>query len=151
MRERILRSFMSTGPFTELFAVPQVESCEINGRSPRTKPRGLWYQLNNSWRDWMKWNMPEWAEDYSHEYRIEISKERVLRIDSAERFMDFEDEWLVGDAIDWEGLSEEYAGIEISPHRGEFRPEWYDHWDISSGCIWCPKGLDSFELISKGV
>lgn len=151
MRERILRSFLAAGPFTELIGVGQVPSCEINGLSPKAKPRGLWYQLNNSWRDWMKWNMPEWAEGYTHEYRIEISKTRVLRINSAERFMDFEDEWLVGEGIDWKGLAEEYAGIEISPYREEFSPDWYDYWDTSSGCIWCPKGLDSFELISKEV
>ena len=145
MRERLLRSFMSTGQFTELIPVEQKTD-----RWWKDKPRGLWYQVNNSWRDWMKWNMPEWEEGYTHEYQIEITY-RVLRIDTADKFLSFEKDWMVGKSIDWPALSKTYAGIEISPYRGEFRSEWYDYWDISSGCIWSPEGLDSFELISRGV
>jgi hypothetical protein len=50
------------------------------------------------------------------------------------------------DYIDWPALSSKYAGIEICPYqygcRMDEKTRWYYTWDIASGCVWNPAGVD---------
>ena len=113
------------------------------------KPRGLWYQLDDSWRQWLVCNMPEWCAHVQFEYGINTN-ENVLCIKNARDFYKLESQYGVtlgtyGElGINWKALSSRWAGIEISPYLEEQRPvRWYNLWDVSSGCIWHEDGIDS--------
>ena len=63
-----------------------------------------------------------------------ISTPRQLRI--------FDDRFgaLLSDdpVIDWAAVAEAYGGAVIAPHLPECRRlvEWYQGWDVGSGCFW---------------
>ena len=114
------------------------------------KPKGLWYQIDDSWEEWCKYNMPQWLGTSSrgaYKTNIEIDKTNVLVIKTLEDFDNFHNKYralniyynkLVN--INWERVSEEYDGIEISDYFYERRLtgwcSWYYGWDLASGCIW---------------
>ena len=114
------------------------------------KPKGLWYQIDDSWEEWCKYNMPKWLGTSSrgaYKTNIEIDKTNVLVIKTLEEFDNFHNKYRALNTslfhscnINWERVSEEYDGIEISDYFYERRLEnwcsWYYGWDIASGCIW---------------
>jgi len=114
------------------------------------KPRGLWYQIDDSWEEWCKYNMPKWLGPNSrgaYKTNIEIDKTNVLVIKTLEEFDNFHNKYRALNTslfhscnINWERVSEEYDGIEISDYFYERRLEnwcsWYYGWDVASGCIW---------------
>ena len=114
------------------------------------KPRGLWYQINDSWEEWCKYNMPQWlgtSSRGSYKINIEIDKTNVLVINTLEEFDNFHNKYRALNTyynksvnINWERVSEEYDGIEITDYFYDRRLEnwcsWYYGWDVASGCIW---------------
>ena len=114
------------------------------------KPDGLWYQINDSWKEWCKYEMPQWLGPNSrgaYKVNIEIDKTNVLVIQTLEAFDSFHNKYRAlhpyhykSTYINWERVSEEYDGIEISDYFYEKRMnnncEWYYTWDVASGCIW---------------
>lgn len=120
--------------------------------SSSDKPKGLWYQINNSWEDWCKYNMPQWLGESNrgaYKVNLEIDKTNVLVINTLEKFDSFRDIYCskhpyrpfdVESFINWERVAQQYDGIEITHYLYERRLykncEWYYGWDIASGCIW---------------
>jgi hypothetical protein len=51
----------------------------------------------------------------------------------------------MGMHIDWGKVASQYSGIEICPYQGGLRMDnrtrWYYTWDIASGCVWDPAGV----------
>ena len=50
------------------------------------------------------------------------------------------------DVIDWELVGDDYYGIEITHPYGEIG-SWISTWDISSGCVWNPRAIESVEKL----
>lgn len=117
------------------------------------KPNGLWYQINDSWEDWCKLEMPQWLGANSrgaYKVDIEIDKSNVLVIRTLEEFDSFHETFCTHDPnnrfrpnksdINWKKVSSLYDGIEISDYFYKRRLDnncgWYYSWDIASGCIW---------------
>lgn len=128
-------------------------SQHLGGFGPIGKPKGLWYAIGTEWIDWVEIEMPHWMGNKF--YKIEITN-KVLKIDDARKFLEFVKEfsaplgYLIGpkDAmIDWLKVSEQYAGIEISPYQYKFSFEymWYRGWDVASGCVWDKSGIRAIE------
>jgi hypothetical protein len=73
-----------------------------------------------------------------------VDLEKEINDNSLLKYIDIEK--LNFNKIDWPRLASEFCGIEICPYRGESRMEdftyWYYGWDIASGCIWSPCGLE---------
>ena len=115
-----------------------------------SKPRGVWYEVNNDWKDWCVHEMPRWIrERFNHEHHLEIDMTNVLVLRSKEDMYKFTkrfmgprpyDVWRESNYIDWEPVAEYYDGIEIPEYLMECRMDentnWYYSWDVASGCIW---------------
>ena len=122
------------------------------------KPRGLWYELDGSWEEWCKDEMPEWWAAYNFSYLIEPISCKILRITSSRELVDFTT--IYKDVkhpygygtffIKWNEVANEYDGIEISPylwgHRLNFETRWHSGWDCASGCIWRPSAVKIIEM-----
>ena len=133
---------------------------EKQREKPGYKPEGLWYACGDEWIEWTKSEMPEWLKEYKYLYEISIT-DRVLKIDTPEKFKDFESKYSAsrnGDEsgrysekfINWASVAKDYDGIEICPYMGQFRmgsSDWYYPWDVASGCIWSPGGIKDVKLI----
>ncbi len=62
-------------------------------------------------------------------------------------------------SIEWGEVAKKYSGIEIKNpdiykfkkviigYRNEVSLDWLNGWDISSGCIWNKKAIESIERI----
>jgi len=112
------------------------------------KPLGFWYEIDNSWEQWVSNEMPDWlTQRYPYKFRIEIDLTNILVIDTPEKFIKFHEEFSGREKpddyyrqIDWPLVSQVYDGIEITRYFHQFRMEreynWYYPWDVASGCIW---------------
>ena len=126
------------------------------------KPNGLWYQINDSWEEWCKYEMPQWlgaGSRASHKINLEIDKTNVLVIQTLEEFDSFHDKYCSlnpyrheSTHINWKRLSENYDGIEITNYlyerRLDSKCEWYYGWDVASGCIW---NTDIIKVVGKPI
>lgn len=122
------------------------------------KPKGLWYQLNDSWKEWCSYEMPHWLQDYNYEYILEIDYTNILVITNEIELILFHEEYkksidisLSLKLIDWEKVSKKYKGIEITNYLYSMRFErdfmWYYPWDVASGCIWDKSAIKLFKQI----
>lgn len=54
--------------------------------------------------------------------------------------------------VNWPAVAKIWDGIEISPHQAEvardIQVQWYVGWDIASGCIWRPAGVQNIQLLA---
>lgn len=126
---------------------------------PSVKPNGLWYGIGNQWLEWMWYEMPEWLDDINYVYILRANYDNILEIRTYEQLLEFtkkyykETSWSrrPGEKIDWHAVSKDYAGIEIDPYQQKARFElmWYYPWDVASGCIWDPAGLDGVKLMGE--
>tara|TARA_R100000541_G_scaffold16363_4_gene26042 strand:- start:2680 stop:3180 length:501 start_codon:yes stop_codon:yes gene_type:complete len=118
-----------------------------------SKPNGLWYQINDSWEEWCKHEMPSWLGPNNrgaYKVNIKIDKSNLLVISTLEEFDSFHETFCTYNPnnrfrptksdINWKKVSSLYDGIEISDYfyqrRMDDNCEWYYPWDIASGCIW---------------
>ncbi len=120
------------------------------------KPYGLWYGIDNSWKDWCKSEMPEQFELYKYLYELKINISKILQIRTLSGLRRFANKYKVMidesnfiSIINWFKVSKEYYGIEINPHlwRSMFNTNyiWYYGWDCASGCIWNKKAIKNIK------
>jgi hypothetical protein len=124
-------------------------------QEPGPKPHGLWYDCEGEWIDWVSSEMPDWVQSYV--YEVHLNKAVMLELKSEGDLLDFTEEYGTapegyppGSAkayyIDWGRVASKYAGVEICPYqwglRMDQRTYWYYGWDIASGCVWNPIGVD---------
>ena len=110
---------------------------QVEGR----KPKGLWYSCGSEWIDWLETEMPQWTG--KHFFSLEIHEDKMLMINTDEKFELFQKEYGVAgefdrrsiEGIDWSRVGAEYSGIEICPRMGD-TSGWYYGWDVASGCVW---------------
>jgi len=126
--------------------------------SPEFKPQGIWYQVDNSWRDWCSSEMPHWLADYKHEFLFDIDYTNIYVISNEQELREFTTNYqkkIQSDypykAIDWRTLAKEYKGIEIPNYLYSCRMEreflWYYGWDVASGCIWDVSAIKNYKQL----
>lgn len=143
------RIFDSLEPFEEFRNVEQENSPYAR------KPEGLWYSCGNEWREFVE--REQFGAVYKHSYEIRPDFSKILQIKSAEELDAFHKEYgskgkFGSDIINWESVqSDGYAGIEICPYIYErrFKYNWYNPWDVASGCIWDESGIINIQEISQ--
>jgi hypothetical protein len=116
-----------------------IENVNVNQVSRKQKPNGIWYSLANEWVDYLKYDAPEMAPNYTNAFSLDIDYTKVLKIDSPEKFLEFHKKYSDGMFVDWKAIQNEgYCGVEIIPFQSEYKfdVQWYYIWDIASGCIW---------------
>ena len=57
-------------------------------RNGNLKPKGLWYSIENEWAEWVKYNMPHWAEKYN--LQLVLNQSKILVIDSLDKLIGFQ-------------------------------------------------------------
>jgi hypothetical protein len=117
------------------------------------KPNGLWYSINDEWKDWCKSEMPEWIKGWTYHLKVDTSNMLILStVYQLKEFVDQYskklDKYLF--IINWWRVSQDYSGIEIRRYnhlrymRDQFEGSlkdfnkytWLHAWDVSGGCIW---------------
>lgn len=124
------------------------------------KPKGLWYALGTSWIDWVRSNMPEWESD--NLFKIDINDSKIIKITNKEELIIFYNKYKcinkdfpILSSIDWELVSKDYLGIEISPYKKyddimfDYEFLWYYGWDVPSGCIWGDDVIVDIKKLNK--
>jgi hypothetical protein len=125
--------------------------------SPIRKPRGLWYECNKGWKEFVQREMPSWAEGYGHKYLLDVNLSRMCVIRTEKELNDFHDRYSFvidnrrgEEGINWLAVSRDYDGIEICPYqwgsRNDEKTSWYYVWDVASGCIW---GRGAFKGVTE--
>jgi len=125
------------------------------------KPRGLWYQIDNSWEDWCQSEMPDWIDKITNKYQLELDMTNVLVLSTIEEMTAFTHKyrhsydgtisrfrWY----INWDMVASDYKGIEIPfylwPLRMHEDFHWYYSWDVASGCVFDPSIIKTFKEIT---
>ena len=122
------------------------------------KPRGLWYDFDNDWIDFVTRNQFNWLS--KNNYHIEVDQSRILVLDSDKDVATFTEKYIkdtngVYFFIDWSKVAEDYSGIEM-PNYNKLRHFhglemvmkllWIRSWDVKSGCIW---DLSAIKKVTK--
>lgn len=127
----------------------------------RMKPKGLWYGVGDSWLRWIKSEMPNW--DHDNVYRLDIDESKMKIIRTYEELLAFDNEYGVnnqgrsffdnGRMIDWVKVAKDFRGIEIAPYipEGRYELQWYNSWDVASGCIWSNDIINKVEKLNDGL
>lgn len=119
-----------------------------------SKPKGMWYSIGTEWLDYVRDNLPNREEQ--NVLRVDIDEWRMCILKTYQEKKDFENKYGLKsqwgeknntiDQIDWTRVGEDYSGIEIINPWGDIG-HWLNPWDISSGCIWKPNAIKSYELL----
>ena len=132
-----------------------LEPKQVNQENGRPKPRGLWYGVGFGWLDFTISNFTSFYDKNKNVsvFEFDVNSVNLLRITNFDELTAFDKEYCDSTERyrnpDWGRLAKEYDGIEISPYiyKGRFKILWYWGWDVTSGCIWNPKGLKIKKLI----
>lgn len=105
------------------------------------KPSGIWYAFGTAWKDWVRSEMPEWNDKYSSAYKLDVDSSKILSVKTVEELQRFHDKYSEGEhkyVIDWNSISQKWAGIEFPVYLKSVRLDylWYSQLDVASGCIW---------------
>lgn len=117
------------------------------------KPVGFWYALGDAWGQYIKKFDKERYKDYHYIASLDIDYKNILKIDSSQKFEDFNNKYsekaFFGRAINWKKVAEDYKGIEIIPYRPDYKHTymWYNMWDLASGCIWDLSAIKNYKII----
>lgn len=145
---------------------------QVSGFSQKIgpKPNGLWYECQDgsseTWKEFCTVGITDGYGKYDSTYNVILkdSGYHILHITDDRHFEKFHKMYSVNHPadpdgtkgfdkmIDWPRVAEDYAGIEICPYLSDKRNDddafWYYGWDVASGCIWNPQGVE--ELIRAG-
>jgi hypothetical protein len=133
------------------------------------KPNGFWYSIGSKWLDFKlksKWNNEGISKKgqeyhlkkpltmykikfYNKKYTALPDDEKVLLVDTCDKLIKFNKKYSKKKGIsfiEWEKVSQDYAGIEFRNFnriKKELKKRkieiiWYWALDIDSGCIWRP-------------
>lgn len=115
------------------------------------KPRGLWYSMGNSWRDWIESEMPDWNPSYDFAYKLEVDTTDILILKTEEDVhtlsRDYGRRIINGNptSIDWVEIAGSWKGIEFPEYLYSVRYDylWYSTVDVAGGCIWDMSAIKS--------
>jgi len=126
------------------------------------KPSGLWYGFGRSWIGYLETLIKYehdvlWAKkrlsQITHIYRLTLN-DTILRVHTEKEMAKFENEYATKGrrGVWWSRLAEKYNGIEIRFHYSYMKrseDNWYDGWDVSSGCVWNKSGIKKINLLKS--
>ncbi len=141
---------------------------QVSGYSQKVgrKPNGLWYECQDgSAMDWKTFCETGLSDGYDNRYDgtynviLKDDGYYILHITDVHHFDKFDKMYGIPhpsfpddpeeNLIDWPKVAEHYSGIEICPYLYKRRQtSWYYGWDVASGCIWSPEGIE--ELVKAG-
>ena len=152
-------------PDTRVDGTPQ-----ISGFTQKVgpKPTGLWYECQDgssqTWKAFCETGFSYGYSKYDKQYNVVLNDYEILFIPDEHHFEKFYEMYSTNHPadpagtrgfdkmIDWPQVSRDYAGIEICPYLYSKRMDedsfWYYGWDVASGCVWDPKGIQ--DLVQKG-
>jgi hypothetical protein len=132
------------------------------------KPVGLWYACGLEWIDWLEYEMPHWLDEVTHLYEViprysstnlsnfswGVPGRGVLRLQTPEEVEMFDNLFglSAGWRVAWPAVGHIWDGIEICPNQSynlSVNLNWYETWDVASGCIWRPSGASDIRLVAK--
>jgi hypothetical protein len=141
-------AFLSPTPYT-----PRSSATSQPDGDASKKPNGLWYGCGYAWLEWLTYDSPEWLDNYKYMYLIEVTQSRMVNISNVSEFEAFEREFGVEGIMcpNWSMVAKKYSGIQISPYLRAKRmsSNWYDSWDVASGCIWDNKAILNVKLLAE--
>ena len=126
-------------------------------RSAIQKPKGLWYECNKGWKEFVQYEFRHKIEDYNHKYSLEVNLSRmcVIRTEKEMERFSYEYGFQINGrwGIDWAKVSVDFDGIEICPsiYDSDDMFDWYEYWDIASGCIWGSGALKSLTEVDNDI
>ncbi len=108
------------------------------------KPRGLWYAWGRTWLDGVGWLSTISDERLAALFELTIDTSKFVQLANAAEALEFQqtygyhldtdDDSVVG--IDWNRVTADYDGIEVSPWDKSCELFWYQTFDLTSGCVW---------------
>jgi hypothetical protein len=114
------------------------------GRLLEQKPVGFWYEINGSWRTWLREIREPHDSRYVYDVQIDEAQVRLLCLRTVAQLKAFQAQFgrSIGTThlsyVCWGDVYEAYDGIECSPYfvgqRQNWR--WYAGLDVASGCLW---------------
>ena len=122
----------------------------------RFKPVGIWYEIDDNWKGWCSYQMPEWIKKY--DIILDIDMTNILRMNDEKTVFEFIEKYQKNDLlggllknVDWVRVSNDYKGIELtdvdSLKHGELgMVQWVDTWDVDSGCIWDLSAIKNYSV-----
>ena len=126
----------------------------------RNKPVGVWYEIDDNWKGWCHYEMPEWIKKY--DIVLDVDMANILKIDTEEKaykllvnYLKKDDEINALDAglpIDWNKVANDYKGIEMTNvdlfkmNSTLIRANWIYNWDVDSGCIWDLSAIKNYSV-----
>jgi hypothetical protein len=141
-------------------ASSKIDLTRTYGSSSHYKPHGLWYSIDDEWREWCQSGMPQWIKP--NWFNLDLNMEGILVIQSVSDLLSFQKKYRILEPypqISWESVKKDYRGIEIqnyydlkrffnSSAGGFMDYMWLYGWDINSGCIWDLSCVRSIQLIN---
>ncbi len=123
------------------------------------KPFGLWYSHGRSWVGWLAEQRLSWSNHrlsaITHIYQVYLRKERICFVSNEQEFDEFEERFAHRDKsrVRWDKVAKKYDGIDIRFLRNKAHDpaSWYCAWDVSSGCIWEPRGIQRIRTLLSFV
>ena len=124
------------------------------------KPNGLWFSLDNDWKDWCsKEGFMEYDDNLTYTYELTLDESQFYVIDSFEKLLEFEAKYKFGRYINWVEVSEDYDGLIFKNYhkiKKKLRLEdelfnslWYYSIDVNGGVVWNPSSVKEFVLLNK--
>jgi hypothetical protein len=136
------------------------------------KPAGLWYSLDDEWRQFYKQNFQKYEgkffttkpdgfimPGYRYIYEIEVDMTKICVLKEVENVKEFHRKYSIKNGlkpmgIDWDTVTEEYSGVEI--HNCEILHEnviiytiqWLKDWGVNCGCVW---DLKAVKILNRDI
>lgn len=145
------RIHFSATPLKTLYST-NTQTSEFGGEVG-FKPNGLWYSIDDAWEEWCRQQGFD-VDRLSIATEIEVDTSKILIIDTIDKLSMFDNKYGANKYINWESVSYDYHGIEISPYFWKARRDfiWYYTWDVASGCIWNTSAILSIkELVESAM
>ena len=161
----MINKFYESAPITSIHGsqlrlqdYDQLTNVGFNNMNQLWKPKGLWYGIGNSWRDWAQYEMPEKfhrTTPFSLDLNYGIGPDEILQLNTPESIVEFtnqfKNELIPGNSImsgiDWNEVANRFGGIELSPYTKSEAFNWTDTWDVDSGAIWNKKAIKDYQRI----
>ena len=125
------------------------------------KPNGLWYGLNDTWKDFLIKSSKHalWTTERllncKYIYDVVLNKNaNILKLKSYKDIVKFTIKYghklSAGFLIYWDEVQEKYDGIEVKMQKKSDKyTYWTENWDCDSGCVWNKRAVKKIKLIKK--
>ena len=122
------------------------------------KPYGLWYSFGPAWIDFLSngYQFPKrpiWCQKHlfsiTHVYKLHLRRKYIYKIANRSDLDRFAKKYGYRGKINWGRVKKRWGGVEIrwQGEDAEKAYEWYDGWDVSSGCIWDRRAINRVKLL----